>query len=221
MVPFHEPQQTRSRETLERIVEAAEDLLTDRRFDEVTVDDIVARADASKGSFYSRFADKESLLRYLNDVHFEKVLADWGRFLEPSRWDGVPLRDVVRGLVRRVVRLYRTERHLWRAFSFHARLTSDTEVTAKARRLNRYVTNRIVDLLLERGDAIGHRDPRAAIRFGMVTIAAVAREMVLFDDGPVSLRLGDARLVDELTEQFLGYIQNTSSAPPRHKKGQK
>ena len=130
MVPFQEPKQIRSRETLGRIVEAAQDLLEDRHFGELTVDDIVERAESSKGSFYSRFADKESLLRYLNEVYFEKVLAGWRHFLEPARWEGASLEDVVRGLVSRLVRLYRRQRHLMRAFSLHARLTGDKKITS-------------------------------------------------------------------------------------------
>ena len=59
---FRPPRQQRSAATLDRIVRAAEELFAERGFEGATVDDIVARAGSSKGSFYSRFADKQALL---------------------------------------------------------------------------------------------------------------------------------------------------------------
>jgi AcrR family transcriptional regulator len=172
----------------------------------MTVEDIVAVAEASKGSFYSRFADKESLLRYLNDVHFERVLAGWSRFLDPARWEDATVEEIVRAIVGRLVRVYRRQRHLMRAFTIQARLKGDAEIASKAARLNRHALGLASDLLERRRDEIGRSDVRAATRFGMTAVGAVAREVILYDDGPSSIRMGEARLIDELTTLFLSYL---------------
>lgn len=59
------PKQERSRETLERILTAAESLLDGRPFAEISVDDIVNHADVSRSSFYARFENKDALLPLL------------------------------------------------------------------------------------------------------------------------------------------------------------
>src|SRR5687767_12609116 len=62
------PQQRRSRKTLTRIVEAGLAILRERGPDGLTVQEVVARARTSVGSFYQRFAGKEELLRHLEET---------------------------------------------------------------------------------------------------------------------------------------------------------
>ena len=52
------PKQARSQRTLERILQAAEELVLEKGLASVSVPDIVARANSSVGGFYARFEDK-------------------------------------------------------------------------------------------------------------------------------------------------------------------
>ncbi|WP_262689829.1 TetR/AcrR family transcriptional regulator [Kordiimonas aestuarii] len=61
------PAQKRSQRSFVRFLDAAEMLLATRHWHEVSVQQIVRRADASVGSFYNRFADKMALLHCLDD----------------------------------------------------------------------------------------------------------------------------------------------------------
>ena len=61
------PKQTRSRRTLERIVQASLDILEREGPDGLTVQAIVERAGSSVGSFYARFGGKDDLLEYVGD----------------------------------------------------------------------------------------------------------------------------------------------------------
>jgi AcrR family transcriptional regulator len=61
------PAQGRSERTFFRFLDAAEGLLAKRHWHEVSVQQIVKKADASVGSFYNRFADKDALLHCLDD----------------------------------------------------------------------------------------------------------------------------------------------------------
>lgn len=49
-------------ETKKRLIECARRLFRERGYNEVTVDDIIADANSSKGSFYTHFKTKEELL---------------------------------------------------------------------------------------------------------------------------------------------------------------
>lgn len=61
------PAQNRSERTFFKFLDAAEGLLSRRHWHEVSVQEIVRRAEASVGSFYNRFSDKEALLHCLDD----------------------------------------------------------------------------------------------------------------------------------------------------------
>src|SRR2546428_9674690 len=88
------PQQDRSRRPLDRLLDATAALLTKQPFEAVSVNDIVQRARSSIGSFYARFADKDSLLRYLQERLYSEARATIEQALEPALWEGVPLAEL-------------------------------------------------------------------------------------------------------------------------------
>ena len=84
--------QARSRETLDRILAAAEELLETREFDELTMVDLADHAGCGVGTVYGRLENKESLLLCLHE--------QFGH--------GLGIRDEERGVCARVGR----RRHL-------------------------------------------------------------------------------------------------------------
>ena len=73
MALARQPQQTRSRQTLERILDATEELLRKKPFEEINVAEIVGLARSSVGSFYARFGSKEGLLPLLYQRYDREV----------------------------------------------------------------------------------------------------------------------------------------------------
>src|ERR671914_1380705 len=69
----------RGRATRERIVTAAAELVAARGVAETSLDDVIARAGASKGQLYHYFEDRAALLRAVVDHNTEQVLGDLGR----------------------------------------------------------------------------------------------------------------------------------------------
>ncbi len=67
------PAQKRSARSFLRFLDAAEVLLEERHWYELSVQDIVRSARASVGSFYNRFVDKAALLHCLDDRLSEEV----------------------------------------------------------------------------------------------------------------------------------------------------
>ena len=65
--------QARSALTLERILSAAEELLVDREFDQLSVAEIAAKAGGAVGTVYGRVADKEDLLFCLHERYTERA----------------------------------------------------------------------------------------------------------------------------------------------------
>ena len=69
------PKQSRSRKTLERIVNAALEILAAEGPAALTVQAVASRANSSVGSFYARFRGKDDLLNYLGTRVWEDVRA--------------------------------------------------------------------------------------------------------------------------------------------------
>ena len=65
--------QIAAEQTRQKIMNAAEKLITARGFDNVTVDEIAAEAGVAKGSFYTHFKRKEDVVGELAHIHFETM----------------------------------------------------------------------------------------------------------------------------------------------------
>jgi AcrR family transcriptional regulator len=71
MPPQNKKKDRRSVRTQRSLSGALVELITEKRFDEITVQEVIDRADVGRSTFYSHFRDKEDL--------FQK---DWERFLD-------------------------------------------------------------------------------------------------------------------------------------------
>lgn len=74
--PVFAPRQERSRATLEALLRAAESLLLEKSFADVSVSAVVMKAGSSSGSFYARFRDKTALLHALHERFVERGIAE-------------------------------------------------------------------------------------------------------------------------------------------------
>ncbi len=95
--------QDRSRETLRRILVAAEEVFAENGYDRTTVAKIISRAGIGHGTFWLYFHNKDDLLRFmLQDMIKEFEAFDWYR--EDSLED-LPVRtlteveDIIRGVM--------------------------------------------------------------------------------------------------------------------------
>lgn len=69
--PRKTPRQQRSRETVERILEAAAHIFNERGYTEATTNEIADEADVSIGSLYQYFPNKDALLLALAHKHIQ------------------------------------------------------------------------------------------------------------------------------------------------------
>jgi AcrR family transcriptional regulator len=195
----------RSQETLDRILDAAESLVQEKGFGDTPVSEIVRRADSSVGAFYSRFPDKDALLHALYERYLEQAMATADDALDPSRWEGAGVGDLVGAVIAFLVQIYREQRGLIRAFVIRNHI--DAEFQARRGRLSHHVSERLSALLVGHGGEIRHPDPERAAAFGMTLVFATLDSAILFSETRSGVAaLSDADLTAELTRAFLAYL---------------
>lgn len=206
-MPHHRPVQSRSRATLDRLTASARKLLITKRFDDISIREVVDEADASVGAFYNRFSDKRALLEFLDVQQTAAALTLWTAFFDRPRWRSAPAREIVAAFVAAAVRAHRQNAGLLRAVFFHVRTADDPDFRARARRIDQLIRRRLTDLLVARRAELRHPEPERAVPFALLVTAASIREAVLFEDLRLNPReLGDDRLAVELARAFCAYI---------------
>jgi AcrR family transcriptional regulator len=199
------PQQARSQETLDRILDAAEALVTEKGFEDTPVAEIASRAGSSVGAFYARFQDKDALLHALYERYYEQAIATADAALDPRRWEGARIAEIVDAVVRFLTSIYREQGGLIRAFVI--RNHSDAEFQARRERLSHYVSDRLSLLLLARCDEISHPDPARAAAFGLALVFSTLESVILFGElRSGALALSDDDLATELVRAYLAYL---------------
>ncbi len=205
------PLQARSQETLHRILDAAEVLVAEKGFEDTPVSEVVRRAGSSVGAFYSRFRDKDGLLHALYERYYEQAIATADAALDPERWDGATVPEIVHSVVHFLVSIYREQGGLIRAFVI--RNKTDAEFRARQERLSHYVNERLSALLLARAGEISHPDPERASVFGLSMVFSTIESTVLFGEMRFGrLSLDDDSIGTELARAYLAYL----GIPPTH-----
>lgn len=199
------PRQDRSRRSYNRILEAAAELLSDRPFDEISVDDIVARAGYTKGAFYHRFDSKATLLRHLLSRLTTGAVAAWDEFLDPAAWEGASLREILEAKIHRLVAIYSRSTHLMRAFAWEAQWGSDEVIRGTADALNAHVLDLFIALVEPRRAELAESardDPEAAIRFWMVSLTSMLQSIYLWPY-PALATDGEPNAVERRAKELL------------------
>ena len=159
------PQQVRTHATLGKLLDAAESLLDEKSWSDISVAEIAAKADSSVGAFYRRFSDKDALLHSIHERFVEEAMATADAALDADRWRGATLHDVVADSLAFVMAVMRERHGLDRAV--FERALSDDIFKERSNRLNSYVVQGMTALVNARRDEITHADPELAVNVAL------------------------------------------------------
>lgn len=194
------------------MLEATEQLLAERHFGNLSVQDIVARAKSSVGAFYRQFGDKQGLMDALEERYREERASTLETFGE-QRWASVALEGRIRAFVEFAIRANRERIGLFRAMWLRAwgAAPARPEGSTAFTPADTYTT-----FLLARRDEIRHPRPERAVRVGVMAVILLANQLTLFDytRSAISVVPGsDEELVEELTHLLYGYLVRPSATP--------
>lgn len=197
--------QARSAETLQRILDSAEELIAEKGFADVPVAEIARRAGFSVGAVYSRFRDKDALLHCLEDRLIQEARVNADVNLDPARWEGASIAEIAEELIAFMVQIHRERLGILRELLGRAHTVP--EVGVRTEQAIAYVCERLHALLLQRRAEIRHPEPELAAKFAGHLVLGVLKEAVLFcGTGAYGVPQSDAKLARELTRAFLGYL---------------
>ncbi len=191
------PKQSRSKRTLERIVEASLELLATEGLAGLTVHRVVARADSSVGSFYARFDGKDELLDYLGERVWTEALERWETALQTRDWSALDLADVVEGAVGLLIDAQRSRSAYLKALDWASGRQGDAYEAFR----NELLQGLRQLILQNRGD-IAHDDPELAVRLGLRGVLGVVdSEFRATQD-----RLPRDVLIEECRSMLMSYL---------------
>jgi len=202
---FRPPQQHRSQETLDRILDAAEHVLDSKSFSEATLVEIMEQAGVTVGAFYRRFPDKDALLHLMDERFFAELYQRGDAVLDPDRWTNHTAPDIVRAFSGEAVDMYRQRRGLLRSLLLRARI--DPVIQESARGVNAHVTAGLTRVLRPHMAGMQHPEPQRAIELGYRMMVGALRETILFSEvWPAPGAVEAMNLADELSRMYLGYL---------------
>lgn len=210
------PQQERSRRTLERIEEAALELIGERGVEATTVQDIVHRARSSVGSFYARFPGKEDLLVHLEARVWRRARERFDTALEEWEVEGLSLTGLLEPLVELVLRSVREDSRQRRTLDLRS---SSEDRGSGVKSFHAYILSRLRPLLLARESEILHPIPERAVDLGF---AAVVGAMQVLERGTLEegarAGLSDESVIHEMARLYRSYLgggRPAGEAPPQ------
>jgi len=199
------PRQVRTQESLERLLDAAQHLLGDKRFEDVHVAEVARLANTSVASFYRRFPDKDALLHALHERLCEEAFATAEDALAPARWEAAGIAEILSEIFPFLVDVLKRHEALDRAI--YQRAMSDELMHERASRLTRYVVQGLSQLLVARSQEITHPTPKLAISFALVQALALLVQHYTVGFREIELvHPCDEELARQLTASCLAYL---------------
>lgn len=204
-----EPQQARSRESLQKLLRAATEVLGQHGVEGATIPRIAQHAGLTPGSVYRRFHDKEALLESAILGLLERQ-DQASRTFTPEMAREIPLRVLAEQIINSVVVNYRARASLIRAMRQFVDSQPSSAFKKKASRLEIQGFERIIDLFMTHSGRITHPNPRMAVSMALMMVVSTVHELVVrhTDLGRWKQLLpgDDQALKRELVRAFLSYL---------------
>jgi AcrR family transcriptional regulator len=199
------PRQARSKDTLERLLDAAHELLEEGSFADASVQKITARAKSSVGAFYARFSDKDALLQHVHQRYADEAIDTADKALLPERFTGVPIGEITRVAVDFIAKQYREKPGLHREIA--RQNSADARFRERSQRIAVRVTRAIARILDERRHEVNVKDVlRAADMVHRIVFSVLDQDLQFVDRPPGLLPRPHEELVEEITRAVRGYL---------------
>jgi AcrR family transcriptional regulator len=202
------PRQDRSRQTMDRVLKALEELLDEKPFDRITMIELAQRSGTGTSSIYARFKDKRSLILGVHGRLAEQVYPCLDRLFDFERLGKKPLRKIIHANLASILRFYREHGQLVRA----AVIVDAPYVYERQVRVYCFAADRFSSLLYERLPAtVNRKDIDRAADFSVRLVTSILHQILVFKDFSLGRKpLSDRALVDQMTVAIWATLQDAA-----------
>lgn len=200
------PLQRRSRESLERVLQAGLELLQEKGFDGFTLQELSRRAGVSIGSIYSRVDSRETLMMAIYERAMASIDAQGRAALERAqRVEGLNPRERVAAIVTSTAETMLANGAVLGVFMRQAPVNS--AILQRGAEISRDNAKLFARALLAQREHIGHPDPGLAVDVAWRMIyCTIARRITHGPRFESTRPLSDRRLVAEMARAVTDYL---------------
>jgi AcrR family transcriptional regulator len=199
------PLQTRSRESLERVLQAGLEVLIESGFDGFTVLEVSQRAGVSIGSIYNRVPSREALLLAIHERAMQAMTEQEAQFERDSARDGLAPRELVQALVSDLADVMLANAPMLRVFMRQAPMNA--AIWERGAESSHVTAQLFQAAFVPHRDELRHPDPDLAVdvayRMVYCTISRRITHGPHFESGR---EVSDAELVRELGYAVANYL---------------
>ncbi|TCW84089.1 TetR family transcriptional regulator [Burkholderia sp. SRS-46] len=185
------PRQSRSEESLAKMIHAGRDLIEQHAcFDTVVISDVIRVSGTSTGAFYGRFKDKDAFVESVLDVVFAELRVNVDQWISEDRalTDGTAS-DIARSVVRYYVEMCRLNRGMFKAVLRH--FASRDPDANPMRWLDRHVRECVVPLLAAKLPHLTKANARFEVESAVQMVVGTLVLTLLTDPGPLHFDGGE------------------------------
>lgn len=200
------PKQTRSRESFDRMLDAAMQIIEEGGLAALTLAEVSRRSKVSIGSIYCRVDGKEALLRAVQARALSQMDSEFALLLTRVRRRALPLRELVPILVRELAGFLRKHSRLLSAFMQQA--ATDDTVRATGAKSWQQTALDFKLMLLERRDEFGHPNPDHAAEMCFIVVYGCLARFLGFNSigTPQGNEASWDDLIEDLGLMMLGFL---------------
>lgn len=198
------PKQQRSREKLERILNAGYEIAAEDGFEATTLAKIAERAGVATSTVYTRFKDKEALLHALHTSATERSRATIADAYQEQHWQDRTLKEVLADVINLSLQL--TEQMAGFQKACYQRALSDQVFASREALVRKELLQKTRELFASKKKEIGHPNVEVAAQFFVALYVSVITEHVMTQTFPVEM-LDSQQISRELHEACVRYLQ--------------
>jgi AcrR family transcriptional regulator len=188
MTGLRPPQQRRSRESMERVLDAGERILAKNGYEGFTMPEVGREAKASMGLVYGRFENKDALVYAIHRRMLDRMREHTdGRIAIAAELD---LDTAITQAVHRLADEFHRERRLLRPFMYRAAV--DEKIAKAASKASQAAAAAFREIVVSRKDQIAHEDVELAADVAFRVVYDVLARRIMRD-----IRISATRRVGE------------------------
>lgn len=200
------PQQARSIESTNRMLDAAESLMREGGPRAITIEAVIERSETSMGSFYARFESREGLFqalheRFLNYVIEEDLFQQLeGAIAQPD------LASAVQTFISRLYVMQQKHRDAGAFFMIYS--SGDSIMREQGAEISRAFAELLHRVVKAHRAEVSHKNLRSASDFAALLISGIALEGLLHEPGEFTgLERSQKQIVNSTSQAVVAYLK--------------